>query len=44
MGAVLGARAGLDRLPPQLVDGLYDKKDLEKEIDEFVDAVMRKTE
>jgi len=41
LGAVLGARAGYDRLPPQLVDGLYDKKDLNKEIDEFVKVVTR---
>ena len=41
MGAVLGARAGYDRLPSQLVEGLYDKNDLKKEIDEFVHAVMQ---
>ena len=41
MGAILGARAGYDRLPAQLVNGLYDKQDLEKEIGDFVKAVMR---
>lgn len=40
LGAVLGSRAGYDRLPSQLVDGLYDKRDLDKEIDEFVNTVL----
>ena len=41
LGAVLGARAGVDRLPSRLVDGLYHKTELEKEIDDFVEAVMK---
>jgi DNA-directed RNA polymerase subunit K/omega len=40
MGAILGARAGFDRLPPQLVDGLYPQEELRKEIDDFVRAVL----
>lgn len=41
LGAVLGARAGYDRLPPRLASGLYEKDDLDKEIDEFVNAILR---
>jgi ADP-ribosylglycohydrolase len=40
LGAILGARAGYDRLPPRLVDGLYDKANLAKEIDDFIQVVM----
>lgn len=43
MGAVLGARAGLDRMPPQLVKGLHPLSELEKEIDDFVRAIMPRT-
>eukprot|EP00535_Pseudo-nitzschia_heimii_P006336 CAMPEP_0197189216 /NCGR_PEP_ID=MMETSP1423-20130617/19373_1 /TAXON_ID=476441 /ORGANISM="Pseudo-nitzschia heimii, Strain UNC1101" /LENGTH=394 /DNA_ID=CAMNT_0042641271 /DNA_START=344 /DNA_END=1528 /DNA_ORIENTATION=+ len=39
MGAVLGARAS-DPLPAKLIDGLYAKDDLEREIDAFVKAVL----
>jgi len=41
MGAILGARAGLNQIPPQLVNGLYPLSELEKEIDDFVRAVVR---
>lgn len=42
LGAVLGARAGYPNgLPTQLVEGLHDKDDLEREIDAFVEAVMK---
>jgi ADP-ribosylglycohydrolase len=44
LGAVLGARAGYEQLPTKLIDGLYDKDDLSKEIEEFVHAVQRKQE
>ena len=44
LGAVLGARAGYEQLPTKLIDGLYDKDDLNKEIEEFVHAVQRKQE
>jgi ADP-ribosylglycohydrolase len=40
LGAVLGARAGYDRLPSRLENGLYDKASLAQEIDEFVQAVI----
>ena len=41
LGAILGARAGLENLPDQLREGLYNKKELEEEIDAFVRAVLR---
>ena len=41
LGAVLGANAGVEKLPPQMVNGLYDKDKLAVEIDEFVHAVMQ---
>ena len=41
MGAILGARAS-GPLPAKLIDGLYAKDDLEKEIDAFVEAVLPK--
>jgi ADP-ribosyl-[dinitrogen reductase] hydrolase len=40
MGAVLGARAGYRALPSHLMDGLYHHDELEKEIDDFVKAVL----
>jgi len=40
LGAVLGARAGYDSLPSNLVDGLYAKTEIEHEIKSFVDAVL----
>jgi ADP-ribosyl-[dinitrogen reductase] hydrolase len=42
LGAILGARAGFDRLPPQLVEGLYPQSELQQEIDDFVRAVLSK--
>eukprot|EP00532_Pseudo-nitzschia_australis_P002637 CAMPEP_0168201090 /NCGR_PEP_ID=MMETSP0139_2-20121125/23466_1 /TAXON_ID=44445 /ORGANISM="Pseudo-nitzschia australis, Strain 10249 10 AB" /LENGTH=416 /DNA_ID=CAMNT_0008126513 /DNA_START=149 /DNA_END=1399 /DNA_ORIENTATION=+ len=42
MGAILGARAGFDRLPSKLVKGLYPQSELEAEIDDFVRAIMPK--
>ena len=42
MGAILGARAGFDRLPSKLVEGLYPRSILEAEIDDFVRAIMPK--
>lgn len=42
LGAVLGARAGLQNLPTNLREGLFDKLSLEQEIDDFVNAVMKK--
>ena len=42
LGAVLGARAGLPNLPAILSEGLFDKSSLEQEIDDFVNAVMKK--
>ena len=41
LGAVLGARAGVSGLPPQLINGLHDKQELEQEIDSFVKAVLK---
>jgi ADP-ribosylglycohydrolase len=42
MGAILGARVGDEQLPPEMKDGLYDKVAISKEIDSFVEAVMKK--
>ena len=41
MGAILGARAGFNQIPSQLVNGLYPLSELEKEIDAFVRAVVQ---
>jgi len=40
LGAVLGARVGDEGLQGDLKDGLYASKELENEINHFVDAVM----
>jgi len=40
MGAIIGARAGLNQIPPQLVNGLHPQPELKKEIDDFVRAVI----
>lgn len=40
LGAILGARAGLEQLPPQMVNGLYPLSELKAEIDDFVRAVL----
>lgn len=40
LGAVLGARAGVENMPAELFDGLHDKDELAKEIDAFVQAVL----
>ncbi len=40
MGAILGARTGASQLPPQLVQGLFARDQLEEEINDFVAAVM----
>jgi hypothetical protein len=40
LGAILGARAGYEALPPKLVNGLYAKGTLEQEIEAFVDAIL----
>jgi ADP-ribosylglycohydrolase len=40
MGAILGARAGVNELPPQLSAGLFPQAELAKEIDDFVHAVL----
>lgn len=39
-GLLLGANAGVDQLPPQLIDGLAEKDQLVAEIDSFVAAVF----
>lgn len=41
IGAILGARVGDENLPKELKSGLYDRDLLEKEIDAFVNAVMK---
>jgi ADP-ribosylglycohydrolase len=41
LGAVLGAHAGMEHMPPELVTGLYHHDQLAAEIDEFVAAVLR---
>jgi len=40
LGAVLGARGGLEALPPRLAAGLVPRDELEKEIDDFVRTVL----
>jgi ADP-ribosyl-[dinitrogen reductase] hydrolase len=40
MGAVLGARAGVDRLPQNMMEGLYPYAELAREIEEFVRAIV----
>lgn len=40
LGAILGARAGVSQLPPQLMSGLYPHQELAAEIDDFVQAVL----
>lgn len=40
LGAILGARAGASKLPQRLIQGLYPRAELEKEIDSFVKAVL----
>lgn len=44
LGAILGARAGASKLPPKLIKGLYPRKELAKEIDDFVNAVLPQEE
>lgn len=41
LGAIAGARAGMDRLPSSLLRGLYHHDELEKEIDAFVKVLMK---
>jgi len=42
LGAVLGATSDEPELNPRLIEGLYDRAQLEREIDDFVDAVLLK--
>jgi ADP-ribosyl-[dinitrogen reductase] hydrolase len=44
IGAILGARAGLKELPPQLIQGLYPQQELAQEINDFVHAVLESRE
>ena len=41
LGAILGARTGDTGLPRELKDGLFQSEELENEINNFIDAVMR---
>jgi ADP-ribosyl-[dinitrogen reductase] hydrolase len=43
LGAILGARAGVDQLPKHLQTGLYPYPELDQEINAFVKAVVKKT-
>jgi ADP-ribosylglycohydrolase len=43
LGAILGARAGDEQLPTEMKDGLFDRKDIGREIDLFVESVMMKS-
>lgn len=43
LGAILGARAGDESLPRELKDGLYDKDEIGREIDAFVESVLQKS-
>ena len=40
LGAILGARAGMENMPAELFDGLHGKDAIASEIDAFVDAVL----
>eukprot|EP00980_Cylindrotheca_fusiformis_P031278 scaffold26115_cov132-Cylindrotheca_fusiformis.AAC.5 len=42
MGAILGARSGYNSgaVPAKLMDGLYHKNELAKEIDDFINAIL----
>lgn len=42
LGAVLGAAASTtDAMPNTLINGLYHKQELEQEINDFVDCILR---
>lgn len=41
LGAILGARAGVDQLPKHMQTGLYPYQELNEEIDAFVKAVVQ---
>jgi ADP-ribosyl-[dinitrogen reductase] hydrolase len=43
LGAILGARAGNEQLPLEMIDGLHDSDALRKEIDAFIESVLPKT-
>ncbi|KAL7503974.1 hypothetical protein ACHAXN_001691 [Cyclotella atomus] len=43
LGAILGALAGDDSLPSEMKDGLYDRENLQREIDEFIESILNKT-
>ena len=40
LGAILGARAGVENMPKELIEGLHDSDAIGKEIDDFVNAVL----
>lgn len=40
LGAILGARAGVENMPTELMEGLHDREEIAKEIDDFVKAVL----
>ena len=44
LGAVLGEAAGVHNLPSKLISGLYDKENISKEIDAFVEVVLNQGE
>jgi len=41
MGAILGARAGMDGIPTHMQEGLYKHEELQKEMNEFVHVVFK---
>ena len=41
LGAVLGARHGLGKLPKRWVEGLVGEKEIRKEVNVFVDLVVK---
>ena len=41
LGAFLGAAVGRNAIPEQMIDGLYHKDELEKEINDFVACILR---
>lgn len=42
LGAGLGALSTFEALPPQMIDGLLDKSELGNEIDDFVNALLKR--
>lgn len=40
LGAILGAHAGVTRIPENILSGLHDREAIAEEIDAFVEALL----